>query len=66
MSSINRVLQDLESFQIPQLAACKGPLTLHEQLAGDVRNEMGGLRRDLEVRSLKDWREQWSGEGLNT
>ena len=45
----SRRLRDLETYQVPELAGCKGPLTLHEELASNVRGEMVGVRRDLEV-----------------
>jgi hypothetical protein len=51
VESISRRFNDLESYQLPQLAECRGPLTLHEQLAGDLRGEISSIRRDLEVRS---------------
>lgn len=50
LASLARRLRDLESFQVPQLATCRGPLSLQEQFANDVRREMVGARRDLEVR----------------
>ena len=49
VDSISRTLKDVETHQLPQLAGCKGPVTLHEQLAADVRAEIGRVRRDLEV-----------------
>lgn len=47
--NLGRRLRDLETYQVPELAGCKGPLTLHEELASNVRGEMVGVRRDLEV-----------------
>lgn len=51
VNSLSRRLLDLEQHQVPQLASCTGPLSFHEQLAGDVRSEMLGIKRDVEVRS---------------
>ncbi|KAM0754038.1 Sec20-domain-containing protein [Meredithblackwellia eburnea MCA 4105] len=53
VASLQRVLNDLDQFQVPQLAQCKGPLSLHEQLAQDVRNEMSTVRRDIEELKLQ-------------
>ncbi|KAL8293724.1 hypothetical protein RQP46_000425 [Phenoliferia psychrophenolica] len=53
VDTISRIQFDLESYQVPQLAACRGPATLHDQLAGDIRAEMGGVRRDLEELKLQ-------------
>ncbi|KAK4052391.1 Protein transport protein sec20 [Microbotryomycetes sp. JL201] len=53
VASLTRRLTDLEQHQIPQLAQCKGPLTLHEQLAAEVRQEMTGMRKDVEELKLQ-------------
>ncbi|GAA5859079.1 hypothetical protein JCM8547_003995 [Rhodosporidiobolus lusitaniae] len=53
VDSLLRRLQDLESFQIPQLADCRGPLPFHEELAAGVRSELAGCRRDLDELKLE-------------
>ncbi|GAA5874529.1 hypothetical protein JCM1840_002220 [Sporobolomyces johnsonii] len=45
--------QDLESYQIPQLAQCRGPLDFHHELAQAVRSELAGCRRDLDELKLE-------------
>lgn len=49
LDSVTRRLIDLETYQIPQLSSCKGPLSLHEQIANGIRIEIVGIKRDLEV-----------------
>jgi hypothetical protein len=49
VDSLRRRLLDVETYQVPELAACHASLTLHEQLASGVRNELGSARRDIEV-----------------
>ncbi|GAA5823121.1 hypothetical protein JCM11251_007493 [Rhodosporidiobolus azoricus] len=53
VDSLLRRLADLEQVQIPQLAGCKGPLSFHEELAGGVRGELAGCKRDLEELKLE-------------
>ncbi|KAI5478449.1 Sec20 family protein [Pseudohyphozyma bogoriensis] len=53
VASIGRRTRDLDEFQLPQLAACTGPLSLHEQLGSDVRSEIAGIKRDLEELKLQ-------------
>ncbi|BGP42214.1 Protein transport protein sec20 [Rhodotorula kratochvilovae] len=51
--SLLRRLQDLEQYQVPQLAQCRGPLSFHDELAAAVRAELAGCRRDLEELKLE-------------
>ncbi|BGP02024.1 Protein transport protein sec20 [Rhodotorula toruloides] len=51
--SLLRRLQDLEDYQIPQLAQCRGPVSFHEELAAGVRAELAGCKRDIEELKLE-------------
>ncbi|GAA6038357.1 hypothetical protein JCM8097_007608 [Rhodosporidiobolus ruineniae] len=53
VNSLLRRLQDLEHYQIPQLAQCTGPLAFHDELAGQCRQELAGCKRDLEELKLE-------------
>lgn len=44
-----RRLHDLNTFQLPRLAKCAGPLSLHRELADEMRGDMALVRRHLEV-----------------
>lgn len=49
-AAIERRLADVEQYQVPQLAQCRGPLSFHHELATAVRHELAKARRDLDVR----------------
>ncbi|KAM0790686.1 hypothetical protein ACM66B_004544 [Microbotryomycetes sp. NB124-2] len=53
VASLTTRLTDLEQHQIPQLATCKGPSSLHEQLAAEVRQAMTAVRKDVEELKLQ-------------
>lgn len=42
-------LSRLDEEHIPTLAQCSASLSEHEQLAQDIRHELGHVRKDLEV-----------------
>ncbi|GAA5940771.1 uncharacterized protein JCM15063_006357 [Sporobolomyces koalae] len=52
VDSIERILGDLESYQIPQLADCQGPRATYDHLVGSVRQELSRVRRDLDELKL--------------
>lgn len=47
--SLTRRLDDVQNYQLPQLAGCEGPISLHNELAAGVRAELAGAKADLEV-----------------
>jgi len=49
VQSLTRRLDDVNHHQLPQLAACQGPLSLHNELAANVRSELAGAKADFEV-----------------
>ncbi|GAA5842990.1 hypothetical protein JCM9279_001821 [Rhodotorula babjevae] len=51
--SLTRKLDDLDAYQVPQLAHCQGPLAFHHELAAAVRSELAGCRRDIEEFKLE-------------
>ncbi|KPV73623.1 uncharacterized protein RHOBADRAFT_5579, partial [Rhodotorula graminis WP1] len=48
--ALTRKLDDLDNYQVPQLASCHGPLAFHHELAAAVRSELATSRRDIEAR----------------
>ena len=52
--SLTRRLDDVQNYQLAQLASCEGPLSLHNELAANVRAELVGAKADLEVSSAYD------------
>ncbi|GAA5986093.1 hypothetical protein JCM10908_006405 [Rhodotorula pacifica] len=47
-AAIERRLVDVEQYQVPQLAQCRGPLSFHNELATAIRQELARARRDLD------------------
>ncbi|QRV89830.1 hypothetical protein RhiJN_17848 [Ceratobasidium sp. AG-Ba] len=45
---ISRRLKDLNEYQIPRLRDCKGPLTLQQQFAAELRDDIDALAKRLE------------------
>ncbi|QRW04036.1 hypothetical protein RhiLY_03035 [Ceratobasidium sp. AG-Ba] len=45
---ISRILKDLNEYQIPRLRDCKGPLTLQQQFAAELRDDIDALAKRLE------------------
>jgi protein transport protein SEC20 len=52
IESIERRRNDLSTFQIPRLRACTGPLTTQQAWAAEVREDIEGLARQIEVRQF--------------
>ncbi len=50
ISAIGRRQNDILQFQIPRLRACKGPLIQQQNLAGEVREDVDNISRQIEVR----------------
>ena len=49
IESIERHHNDLSTFQIPRLRACTGPLVTQQAWAAEVREDIEGLARQVEV-----------------
>jgi protein transport protein SEC20 len=49
---LSRRLKDLNEYQIPRLRDCKGPLTLQQQFAAELRDDTETLAKRLEVNYL--------------
>jgi protein transport protein SEC20 len=49
LASLQRRLGDLNSYQLPRLRECTGPIGLHNELADELRLDLAGIRRGLEV-----------------
>ncbi|CAE6419543.1 unnamed protein product [Rhizoctonia solani] len=45
---ISRRLRDINKFQIPRLRECKGPLTLQQQFAAELRDDTEAITKRLE------------------
>lgn len=52
--SIARRLEDIETYQLPRLARCKGPIGLQRELAEETKDDLEQIRRNVEV-SLGRW-----------
>ncbi|GAA5885207.1 hypothetical protein JCM16303_005904 [Sporobolomyces ruberrimus] len=48
VDSLERILEDLQSYQIPQLGDCRGPKSLFDQLTTQVRGELNRVKKDLD------------------
>lgn len=49
VQSIERHYTDLSTFQIPRLRACAGPLVTQQAWAAEVREDIEGLAKQVEV-----------------
>jgi protein transport protein SEC20 len=49
LASLQRRLTDLETFQLPRLSACHGPSDLIRELSEEMRSDLEGVRRGIEV-----------------
>jgi protein transport protein SEC20 len=49
IESIERHYNDLSTFQIPRLKACTGPLSTQQAWASEVREDIEGLAKQIEV-----------------
>ena len=47
--SIARRLDDIETYQIPRLAKCTGPVGLQRELADETKIDLDQVRRNIEV-----------------
>lgn len=47
--SLKRRLDDIESFQIPRLTRCTGPIGLQRELAEETKSDLEQVRRSIEV-----------------
>jgi hypothetical protein len=58
-NSIRRRLADLQTYQLPRLRDCKGPIDLQRDLAAELKDDIRKVKRSIDV-SLP-W-ERWSME----
>jgi hypothetical protein len=49
ISSAQRRQKDLSEFQLPRLRACHGPLTVQQNLAAELREDIEAFARQVEV-----------------
>ncbi|WVQ68140.1 uncharacterized protein L199_006346 [Kwoniella botswanensis] len=49
LSSLPRRLTDLETFQLPRLVSCKGPLDLHKELVDEMRGDLERVKYNLDL-----------------
>ncbi|OCF37880.1 hypothetical protein I317_03457 [Kwoniella heveanensis CBS 569] len=49
LSNLPRRLNDIETFQLPRLRACLGPLDLHRELVEELRGDLDSIKYKLEV-----------------
>lgn len=49
ISSLERRQTDLNEFQIPRLKSCHGPLSLQQNLAAEVKEDIDSFSQQVEV-----------------
>lgn len=47
--SLERRQEDLSEFQVPRLRSCTGPLSLQQNLAAELREDIDNFSRQVEV-----------------
>jgi protein transport protein SEC20 len=52
IAAAQRHEKDLAEFQIPRLRSCRGPLSLQQNLAAELREDIDTFARQIEVCSL--------------
>lgn len=52
IDALTRRAKDLSDFQVPRLRACTGPLSVQQQLAGELREDIDAFSQQLEVSCL--------------
>lgn len=50
ISSAERRRTDLDEFQIPRLRSCNGPLSLQQNLAAEVKEDIDSFSQQVEVK----------------
>lgn len=53
IASVQRRQKDLSGFQIPRLRTCKGPLSIQQNFAAELREDIDTLGRQIEVANLE-------------
>ncbi|ESK85847.1 Sec20-domain-containing protein [Moniliophthora roreri MCA 2997] len=48
IASTSRLINDISEYQIPRLRDCKGPLSVQQQLANEVREDLDKLGRQIQ------------------
>lgn len=54
VSAAQRHQTDLVEFQIPRLRSCKGPLSLQQNLAAELKEDVDSFARQVEVSNFAD------------
>ena len=49
IDSLERRQRDLHEFQIPRLRSCNGPLSVQQQYAAEIREDIDVFAKQLEV-----------------
>lgn len=49
LPGLTRRVNDIRTFQIPRLQNCRGPLSLHAELADELRQDLEDVARNLDV-----------------
>lgn len=52
ISLIERRQKDLADFQLPRLRQCTGPLSLQQQYAAELRDDLDAFAKQVEVRRV--------------
>lgn len=50
-TSIRRRLADLQTYQLPRLRECKGPIDLQRELSAELKEDIRRIKRSLDVRA---------------
>lgn len=49
LTRLDARIHDVQSFQIPRLSACKGPLSLQQRYALEIKEDIDAFGRELQV-----------------
>lgn len=56
ITSIRRRLGDLQTYQLPRLSECKGPIDLQRELSAELKEDIRRIKRSLDVCGASPWK----------
>jgi hypothetical protein len=55
IESIERRRKDIDTFQLPRLEKCAGPISLQQQYASELRDDIEILAKQIDVSALRNY-----------
>lgn len=55
IDNLQRRQKDLDDYQVPRLRDCKGPLSVQQKLAAELKEDLNAFGQQIEVRVRNSW-----------